>query len=549
MSTTLAANVAAHTRRFGFCPTLAVEPSLVRRAADGAEVLSESGGWLAAHVADPLTDASHALDALGTDSVPPVLFAVGCGLGHLLNEIERRGWPTRVVLFEPEAGLARMLFERRSWERWIADGRLALLTGPDYAGAPQVARTIDDASGAPVVVNRAVQDARPAQTAAALDLIARLKNESAANAAARRALSSRYLLQTLGNAPRLTRESDAGRLWGAFAGVPAIVAGAGPSLDKNIHDIGAVADRAIVIACDTAARPLYSVGLSPHVIVALDPSAANACHLGALVDPGRTWLVGEASLHSSALTHFAGRTFFFKVSNHEPWPWLADVGLDRAKLEVWGSVLTGAVDLAVRMGCSPIVIAGADLAFTDGRPYCRGTSYESQWASWTASGVETYERVWQMIVDRWPVVMDVDVHGAPARTAPHLVAFRNWIAERSTREDDRRFVNATAGGILHGGRIEQSTALATLSSAPALAAAAVQQRLRTAHGGTSGPIARLFDRIEGLLTGPTDAGELRRWIDFTGGRVSPSHIREALAGPEYTAWTLGRGFGTTEGQP
>jgi GTPase SAR1 family protein len=47
-------------------------------------------------------------------------------------------------------------------------------------------------------------------------------------------------------------------------------------------------------------------------------------------------------------------------SDHEPWPWLRSLGLDRSVLEVWGSVLTGAVDLAIRMGCSPIVLVGAD---------------------------------------------------------------------------------------------------------------------------------------------------------------------------------------------
>ena len=47
-------------------------------------------------------------------------------------------------------------------------------------------------------------------------------------------------------------------------------------------------------------------------------------------------------------------------------------------------MLTGAVAAACLAGCDPIVMAGSDLAFTGGRPYARGTTYEFDWA-WAAA--------------------------------------------------------------------------------------------------------------------------------------------------------------------
>ena len=47
--------------------------------------------------------------------------------------------------------------------------------------------------------------------------------ESDANAQARRALAARYLLQTLGNAPRIAREGNAAALAGLLPGMPAAV--------------------------------------------------------------------------------------------------------------------------------------------------------------------------------------------------------------------------------------------------------------------------------------------------------------------------------------
>src|SRR5262245_28966073 len=102
-----------------------------------------------------------------------------------------------------------------------------------------------------------------------------MSNESfgkSANDAARAATAGRYVLHTLANATRISREADARTLAGAFSGVPAIIACAGPSLDRNIHDIAHVRDRALVIGCDTAARPLTHAGVEPHLVVAIDGS-------------------------------------------------------------------------------------------------------------------------------------------------------------------------------------------------------------------------------------------------------------------------------------
>jgi hypothetical protein len=361
--------------------------------------------------------------------------------------------------------------------------------------------------------------------------------EDAANAEARRAFAGPYLLQTLGNAARLAREGDAGTLFGRFAGTPAIVAAAGPALNRNIHEMAAVRDRALLIACDTAARPLCAVGLEPDIVVALDPTAANAAHLTGL-QTTRTWLAAEASLHSTALSAFDRRTFFFKVSDHQPWPWLRALGLDRSVIEVWGSVLTAGVDLAIRMGCSPIVILGADLAFTGNRPYCRGTTFEAQWAAWVGAG-ETYERIWDQSVRKWTPATDLDVTGLAARTAPHLIAFRNWIVERAGRDATLRLVNGTGAGILHGGRVELTPVYDVLRHATPLDRGAIDTLLRAAHRAAPDRRDALFEQVVTVL-GNGARGPVREWIAFACETLDVSDIAHALAGSEYSAWVLGQ---------
>ena len=508
--------------------TEAVDRARVLQRATGpiVELMSDAGQWTRMHSAhDPSAEASRWLDTALDGRIPSLMFVIGAGAGFLLDEIERRAWATRIVVIEPEPSMARVLIERRDWRHWIADGRLSILVGPQYAGTAAVAQTLDEAHRAPVLVHPVVERSLPDGVRAAHDVVARLRFESAANGEARRAGASRVLLQTLTNAATMAREGDVATLDGLFAGVPAIIAAAGPSLDTNAPDLWVSQDRALMIACDTAARPLLTRGIPPHLVVGLDPSVANGCHLGGLHEPERSWLVAEGSLHPRALDQFAGRTFFFRVGHRHPWPWLGAHGLDRGTLDVWGSVATAAFDLALRLGCSPIIFAGADLAFTNNRPYCRGTIFEAQWACWVAGG-DTYERIWQMQVDRWPSVEAPDIAGQPARTAPHLVAFRDWIVERASAEPAGRVMNATGAGILHGGSIAHALASLRLQGSPVLDQDEIQRRLRRAHDARHAPPS-LSAAMHALLAGADEAA-VRDWTAFAGGTLAFDDIRSAL---------------------
>jgi hypothetical protein len=366
----------------------------------------------------------------------------------------------------------------------------------------------------------------------------RLQFGARANDEARRALAGRYLLHTLANAPRIAREGDAASLAGLLAGAPAVIAAAGPSLDVNIHDLGPVRGRAVLIACDTAANPLLAAGIEPDFVVASDPSRANAGHLSSLA-PARSWLVGEGSLHPSAFVHFDRRTFVFRVSTHEPWPWLEDFGLGRAQLDTWGSVATSALSLALSLGCDPIIFIGADFAFTGDRPYCRGTSLEAMWGAWVGGGA-TYEGIWRDAVGRWPKADEPDIAGRPARTAPHLVSFRDWIVKKAAAHPARRIVNATGAGILAGPAIVQRNAGHTLWRSAPLDRAAIHARIRQAHASTTGDSGRLFEAIADMTSEGDLRGRVARWIAFTNDAVDPRAIAAALRSPEYAAWTLGR---------
>ena len=369
---------------------------------------------------NPIAEAEGTLAAVIGDDAPASVVVIGAGLGYLPEAIERKFPGTRVLVIEPEPAFARHMLSRRDWRERIGSGRLILLVGPDYHGTSGAWRLVGDQARPVTIEHPVLSRVRPAAIAEARAVAERICFDARANAEARRKLEAPYLLNTLQNLPVLAREADAAALTSKFERMPAVLVAAGPSLDRQLHGLRAVQDRALIVAVDTALRPLLLAGVKPHFVVAVDPSAANALHLEGLPPEHGAWMVGECSLHPTAFDAFSGRTFCYRVAEHEPWPWLRAAGLEAGFLRAWGSVLTTAFDLTLRMGCDPIVFVGADLAYTDGRPYCRATIYENDWARATARG-QDLQAVWSQWLETGAVGRGAGLDGTDVVTAPRLV--------------------------------------------------------------------------------------------------------------------------------
>lgn len=415
---------------------------------------------LAANLHDVIDPGREAQAQLaGVRDTAHTIVLLGAGLGFVTEAAATR-WPTAaVVVIEPSADTARVAVTRTP--ALYDSGRVRVIVGPDYSGIADLWKVFDrpeaaDAAGLAVVGHAALTQAMPAESAKAYHLLSRAIQAAKMNRQAREENAGRYLLNTLRNLPAILGSGDPAQLVGKLAGVPAIIVGAGPSLDRQLDDLRAVAGRAVIVAADTAWRPLVNAGIDPHFVIALDPTEANGRHLRGVASSRQTWAIVEGSVEPAAVNGFRNSLFTFRVANHHPWPWLQALNVQRPMVRAWGSVLTSALDLGLVFGCDPVVFVGADLAFTDGRPYCRGTSFEEDWARHTARGA-SLRQVWRNTLTARQLLKDTGIKGDSVLTAPHLIEFRNWIVGRANEAVSRsqRVCNATGDGILAGGPIQQ----------------------------------------------------------------------------------------------
>ncbi|MEZ5319966.1 MAG: 6-hydroxymethylpterin diphosphokinase MptE-like protein [Vicinamibacterales bacterium] len=406
-----------------------------------------------------IDEAAAALAArLGDRPWPSLVVLLGAGTGWAVEAIERDAPPdTRVLVLEPRAADAAALAGRRDWSALVEAGRLRVLVGPDYRGAADAWRMIDPDGPAPLILPHApLLPDHAADVLAARRIFDRIHFDATANAEARRTLGGRYLVNTLRNLPRMIDAPDI-RAWkDARRGAAAIVCGAGPSLDANLRALAGRRDGLVLVAADTAVRPMLESGIEPDFVLALDPSPQNARHLADLPRLGRTWLVCEAALDARAVRSFAPRVAYFRVGHNHPWPWIAGLGLDVAVLPAWGSVLTSAFEFTRWLGCGPIGFIGADLAYSGARTYARGTSFEADWARLVLEG-QPLPKAWARAVARRAKGTVDDVAGRPVQTAPHLLAFRDWLVERiGGGRDGTRILNFTGHGVFAGPGITQA---------------------------------------------------------------------------------------------
>src|SRR5207247_1412282 len=116
----------------------------------------------------------------------------GLAEGHLLDALEARGAPTRVLALEPDPHAARRFLRRRDWSAWRSSGRLVHLTGDDYSGAAEAWKIFPAATDDCVMLvhPRLMEGAATAKAARVAQTIVA---GARANAAARRRFAPRYL--------------------------------------------------------------------------------------------------------------------------------------------------------------------------------------------------------------------------------------------------------------------------------------------------------------------------------------------------------------------
>lgn len=267
-----------------------------------------------------------------------------------------------------------------------------------------------------------------------------------------------WLTHAMENLAALAKHEGVECLRGAASGCPAVLVSPGPSLAKNIAQLAALHDRAVIIAHNRSLKPLREAGVVPHFVLVTDP--LDLCYQ---LDNGSLDGVGafviDLIAHPRVVALPAGRKVFYTSIAEISEAFLAPAGIS-AQLGSGGSVATLALSLAVALGADPIVLCGQDLALA-GDSYYIPTAPDGQTKVQVHGELGTFQNSGAALMDTMHATGRLQVGassvqkfhpvpgwgGGEVLTSVQFDTYRKWFARIA---DDLRgkvqLVNATEGG-------------------------------------------------------------------------------------------------------
>ena len=242
------------------------------------------------------------------------------------------------------------------------------------------------------------------------------------------------------NLPRISKASGVSKLADRFKGIPAVLVGAGPSLDKNVHLLPLVKGKAVIISCDAALKVLQRHSVMPDIVVNLDPQPTVLNFFEGVETRGLT-LIAPTIASPKLCDDWRGNLFFY--NKHAPdIPALAQISARHAELGALtpgGTVLSIAFDLAFKMGADPIAFIGQDLSYPERNAYAAGSHFDGYAA----------KEIIDLPGDN--IVEENDIFGRKLKTHKAMAvtkqwfdwAFKTWDPERK-----KKIFNCSESGIL-----------------------------------------------------------------------------------------------------
>lgn len=414
----------------------------------GAQTLRLNERWLHSRM-DPHREAERGVaqwdTACNRDEHDGVV-VVGCGLGYHLAALTRAlsgtGWPVLVVCESPEVLRACLTVREASW--WCAFGpaRMVPLWLPDVL-AP-VLRDMGIRRPA-VFALPALEPLLPDHSVTVRNALAAYISRSSVNDATLRRFGKLWVRNTIHSVARHGVIPGIEPLAGIAAGTPAVVCGAGPTLDELLPELNRIAEAALVIAVDTAIIALQRAGITPDIAVVADPQYWNSRHLDHC-DTTDTLLVAEPATHPRVLRLWRGPRLL--SASLFPLGSYFDARSGRTlRLGAGGSVATSAWDLARIMGASTIGLIGIDLAFPHHRTHCHGSFFEERLHRVADRVHPSEDGLWHYLHGAQPRTV-VAYNGRPVMSDARMDVYRRWFSEQARRFPDCSTVVLSPDGSL-----------------------------------------------------------------------------------------------------
>ncbi|EKQ51131.1 MULTISPECIES: 6-hydroxymethylpterin diphosphokinase MptE-like protein [unclassified Clostridium] len=250
-----------------------------------------------------------------------------------------------------------------------------------------------------------------------------------------------YLDNFLSNLKFFAKSCEVNLLENKYKNKPAIIVSAGPSLSKNIEQLKNV-DNALILSGGRTLQSLLNIGVNPSCIGIVDPGMVAYKLVEDFIEKIECPLFFNDSTPSIVMEKHKGKKFYSVQNSFIK----KAIKKEIPPLYGGGSIAHSLTNLALYMGCNPIIFIGQDLAYTGEQGHDKLA--QNTWENLTFDNF--YKRNDDIYVK--------DVFGNPVRTSIQLDTYRKNLEEIINNNNEVKFINATEGGANIKGTITKKLA-------------------------------------------------------------------------------------------
>ncbi|MCB2340753.1 motility associated factor glycosyltransferase family protein [Clostridium estertheticum] len=215
-----------------------------------------------------------------------------------------------------------------------------------------------------------------------------------------------------------------------FKDLPAILVSAGPSLNKNMHLLKSLRNKAVIVAVGSAIKVLDSNGIIPHFRFAFDSDVTEE-YLFENIDTESSTLIFGDELYPGILSDYKGKKIRMVLDTNYLLRYIQeDVCKSTFTIASGFSVANVALDAIIKMGCKKIIFMGQDLCYTEGSLYAKG--------SWTSEAID-------FSTNRF--IKSKNVFNEDVYTDKQFMGMKSLLENMVEKNSEIEFINATEGGL------------------------------------------------------------------------------------------------------
>ena len=392
---------------------------------------------------DPEKEANTLIKEIENDT--DLIFIFGIGAGYLINAVKKLN--VNIAVIEPSIKFFNLLIDNFKLDKILEDNITFFIGGDDIEDIEKFI-SIANTKKVKFFITRSYANLFGEEALFYQQKVLSIVDKKIININTISRFDKLWAYNIASNVAKISTHYGANKFFDKYKNIPAVIVSAGPSLEKNIRKLREMKNKALIIAVDTAMKPLFSHNISPHFVITIDPQKKNSKYFRN-VDFKDSVLIAESSVDKEAIDSFNGAIYFINSIFPLAKYFMEELG-NRGDITTGGSVSTAAYDFAIRIGANPIIMVGLDLSFPNYQTHIKGSYHEENFFTETYK-LDSYDsRIYKVLI-AGNLREEKNIYNEKVWTDSRFNMYKNWYEEQCLKYNQIKFYNATEGGIIING--------------------------------------------------------------------------------------------------